>query len=209
MANVQHATLTDPNLHEPKGVAAATVSEVYVADGAGSGEWTKLTDADMDFSDKTKNVYGWNDIADSAYTSGAPRSISSGTRTKITNNAGAAQTDTSRLGTIWNTTLNTFQIDDLNAVYLLRINMKVKAAAGAGTPYTLDIELESANGPTIISANTQYVKGGGHTNLISWTAPLYMGSYINDYDLSMYVTSDTAITLYDIGFVIVRSYKES
>ena len=41
MANVNHSTLTDPYLHEPKGVASAASGSVYVADGAGSGDWTK------------------------------------------------------------------------------------------------------------------------------------------------------------------------
>jgi hypothetical protein len=39
MANVNHSTLTDPYLHEPKGVAAASNGSVYYADGAGSGSW--------------------------------------------------------------------------------------------------------------------------------------------------------------------------
>ncbi len=34
-----HASLTGADLHEPKGVATATVGEVYVADGLGSGAW--------------------------------------------------------------------------------------------------------------------------------------------------------------------------
>ena len=42
MANVNHSTLTDPYLHEPKGVASAASGEVYIADGAGTGAWTQL-----------------------------------------------------------------------------------------------------------------------------------------------------------------------
>ena len=42
MANVQHSALTDPNIHEPKGIASASVGEVYVADGAGSGAWETI-----------------------------------------------------------------------------------------------------------------------------------------------------------------------
>ena len=42
MANVNHSTLTDPYLHEPKGVAAASAGDVYIADGAGSGDWTQI-----------------------------------------------------------------------------------------------------------------------------------------------------------------------
>jgi len=34
MANVQHSALTDPNLHEPKGIASANANELYVADGS-------------------------------------------------------------------------------------------------------------------------------------------------------------------------------
>lgn len=40
MALPNHATQTDPYLHEPKGISAATANTVYVADGAGSGSWT-------------------------------------------------------------------------------------------------------------------------------------------------------------------------
>lgn len=39
MANVNHSTLTDPYLHEPKGVASASTGKVYVANGSGSGDW--------------------------------------------------------------------------------------------------------------------------------------------------------------------------
>jgi len=42
MANINHSTLTDPYLHEPKGAAAAANGKVYVADGAGSGTWAYL-----------------------------------------------------------------------------------------------------------------------------------------------------------------------
>lgn len=35
-------TVTDPNLHEPKGASTAGDKQVYVADGLGSGDWTAL-----------------------------------------------------------------------------------------------------------------------------------------------------------------------
>ena len=43
MANVNHSTLTDPFLHEPKGIAAASAGGVYIADGAGSGDWKEFS----------------------------------------------------------------------------------------------------------------------------------------------------------------------
>ena len=39
MANVQHNALTDPNIHEPKGISTATEGKVYVSNGSGSGTW--------------------------------------------------------------------------------------------------------------------------------------------------------------------------
>lgn len=40
MPNVQHSSLTDPNLHEPKGIAAASANQLYLSNGSGSGTWT-------------------------------------------------------------------------------------------------------------------------------------------------------------------------
>jgi len=39
MANIQHNTLTDPNIHEPKGVSTASADAMYVATGTGTGTW--------------------------------------------------------------------------------------------------------------------------------------------------------------------------
>jgi len=35
----EHSTLTGAELHEPKGADSANAGEVYVSDGAGSGDW--------------------------------------------------------------------------------------------------------------------------------------------------------------------------
>ncbi len=45
MANIEHSSITDPDIHEPKGIAAAAVDTLYIADGAGSGAYAKI-DAD-------------------------------------------------------------------------------------------------------------------------------------------------------------------
>lgn len=37
---MEHKIITDPNIHEPKGVSGATAGSVYTADGSGSGVWT-------------------------------------------------------------------------------------------------------------------------------------------------------------------------
>lgn len=207
--SIEHRDIPDANLHEPKGVATAINKAVYKANGIGSGSWGKITDSDMDYTDKTKNLFGWNDVADSQYTSGSPRAIAGGVRTLLTNNSLAAQTDTSRLGTVWNTGGSYFQVNDLNALYIVRTQFKCKAAAAAGTPYVIKLEVETNNGPTVISVNDQFIKGGSYENGVSFTSLFYLGSFINNTQLKIYVTPDTPVTLYDIGFVIERSYKET
>lgn len=42
MANVQHKSILDPNIHEPKGVKTAAAGSAYVANGAGSGQWIEV-----------------------------------------------------------------------------------------------------------------------------------------------------------------------
>lgn len=209
IATVQHSALTDPQIHEPKGVATATASQVYKANGSGSGSWAKLTETDINYTDATKNKFGWADIADSQYTSGSPRAISANTRTLITNNALGSQTNQTRLDTNWDTTNSQFLIDDLNAFYIMRLNCKMAAVAAAGTPYVAKFEVESGNGSTVISGYTQIIKGGSYTNLITVPGMLYVGSFINNYPLKLYVTPDTNITMWDIGFVLQRTYTET
>jgi len=50
MANTGHEALTGTDLHEPKGAAAATADQVYVANGSGSGTWEKITADSIDTS---------------------------------------------------------------------------------------------------------------------------------------------------------------
>ena len=44
---IEHKNITEANLHEPKGVSAATVNKVYVSDGAGSGTWQQVAAAQI------------------------------------------------------------------------------------------------------------------------------------------------------------------
>lgn len=206
---IQHKDIPDDQLHEPKGAADAANKAVFIADGAGSGSFARLTPADIDNSDPLYNVLGWNDVSDNQYTAGSPRAIASGVRTQLTNNALALQTDTSRLGGLWVPGSSYFLINDLNAYYQVRVTMKVTAAAAASTPHILQLELESANGPSVILGFTQYLKGGGAINNISVPLAFYNGSFINNQSLKVFVTPDTDIEIYNIGFGILKQYSES
>lgn len=64
MANVLHSSLTTTDLHEPKGVAAATSGQVYIANGAGSGAWT--TPDPVVFPNKHIAGLTWSNAADAS-----------------------------------------------------------------------------------------------------------------------------------------------
>jgi len=38
---INHNSLTDPELHEPKGISTALAGQIYVANGSGSGVWVE------------------------------------------------------------------------------------------------------------------------------------------------------------------------
>lgn len=42
MATIQHQVIPDGQRHEPKGISTATNKQVYIADGATSGAWSKI-----------------------------------------------------------------------------------------------------------------------------------------------------------------------
>jgi len=60
MANVRHSLLTGTNLHEPKGIATATVGDVYIADGIGSGLWSEHAISDKYYGE----AYTYNNTVD-------------------------------------------------------------------------------------------------------------------------------------------------
>lgn len=53
---VEHVDITDPQIHEPKGVSTATANQIYVADGAASGDWQKVTNTCLDGVSATPQV---------------------------------------------------------------------------------------------------------------------------------------------------------
>lgn len=57
---VQHSSLTGADLHEPKGVATATVGTVYVANGASSGTWTSVPATSVSVVDANGYFTGTN-----------------------------------------------------------------------------------------------------------------------------------------------------
>lgn len=208
MANVQHKDLPDSQLHEPKGVAASSSSEVYVANGAASGTWRQIKETDLDLSDKSTNLYGWNHRKDALYTSGSPLAISSGVKTSFYNDGLSPLTDTTRpLGITYST--DQFVPTELNASYVVRITARITAIAAAGTPYMVKVSLEGGATPLQFAAQDIVIKGGGYVNDIALDTLFYTGALNTNQPIKIYLTPDTNIAVYDMGYLIQRTYLES
>lgn len=205
---IQHRDIPDAQLHEPKGVVAASSSEVYVADGAASGAWRKIRETDLDLSDQSTNLYGWNHRKDALYTAGAPLSITGGVKTSFYNDGLHPLTNTTRpLGITYST--GQFVTTNLNASYIIRVMAKITAAATASTPYTVKVSMEGGAVPLTFAAQDLFIKGGGYVNDIALNIMFYTGSLNTNQPIRIFLTPDTNIAVYDMGYMIQRTYLES
>lgn len=204
---VQHKDIPDAQLHEPKGIVTATSKQIYLADGAGSGDWRKIRESDFDLTDKNENLFGWAYRKDSQYTSGAPLAIGSGVKTLLPNNGLHALTDESRpLGITYTSTY--FTPSTLYSSYALRVAFKSTAAAAAGTPYTVKIILEGGAVPLQFAGQDQAIKGGGYVNDTTVTFLFFTGTLNTNNPIKIYLTPDTNINIYDIDYLVQRTYYE-
>jgi hypothetical protein len=164
MANISHSTLTDPYLHEPKGVAAATTGKTYRSDGAGSGAWEK--------------IQGWGQYQDSRTTVGSPVfNIATGVRTKYLNNGAGLTLEylpSDSTVPLWNVTTNKHIPIAENDVYDIRTSFFAENYGGTD-PYVL-CELDIGGGPGVIFSQIIPLIKGGVAQPCSFSFPVFTGS---------------------------------
>ena len=166
MANVNHSSLTDPYLHEPKGISAAAANKVYVSDGAASGSW------------KTVYTQGWEDYEDNA--TGA-QALTSGAWVDLTNDGAGSNTNkTYKLpgkGDVWNTSTNSFDFSD----YIIGDTLEIRADVTFNTSASNDLcalRIDFAHGDAaefpIEFFRESFKTAGNHKIAVS--IPFYIGS---------------------------------
>lgn len=58
MADIQHKNITDPEIHEPKGITSAAPGLVYVSGGSGTGAWDRVSPSDLKSNTANFNSVG-------------------------------------------------------------------------------------------------------------------------------------------------------
>ena len=154
MANIEHSIITDPNIHEPKGVAAASSGQVYTANGTGSGSWTSVSpvnrvvvNALSDFPTPSGGVITL--AANTQYYIGATNvdigsnRILYGTNSSITGAPAASKITSSTTG-------NLFTAADAGVITLERVSIDAASA-------TLFSVTDATQGTTTVIMNTAQI----------------------------------------------------
>lgn len=152
MADVEHSALTDPELHEPKGAAAATSGHVYVADGAGSGAFQGVG---ISYS---QGFLDGNSTATSISGSG------SGNEVRI--NTGGAWSDVAGLSNNFSADVNgRITYDGTKDIFaLVSFNFTISQSTGAAKIYTFQV---AVNGSVIPSSLMEVRTDGTDQTFIS------------------------------------------
>ena len=96
--DIEHSELPDNLLHEPKGASTAVAGTVYVADGAGSGSFTKLPTTSLDITSVSIYDITPSSIASTIDMNGESLSqVADGTLTDVQAYVGVPQEITSKI----------------------------------------------------------------------------------------------------------------
>lgn len=137
MTTKAHKLLTGTDLHESKGVSSAAVNTSYIADGAGSGSWTKIGPSQTDGTVQGGDVFLGVQTASASATIAFKNGSSNGSTIIV--------------------------MDNTYAEYMVKMN----ALVFSNDAIDLYFRVGTGAGPTYIAAGTPYVTqfSGSRTNI--------------------------------------------
>lgn len=204
MANVQHSTLTDPNLHEPKGISTASADQLYRADGSGSGTWTN--------ANRFPGT-GWGQYTNTTYTgtTGLPISTTE-VLIPFTTDATVTQIPISLSGTTSSLMdLSTEKLLFITAGDLHAVTFTYKIYSVAGSPASMDLKIYGSSDGTTYSTvlgetTVSLIKGAGQ--VVTETALFPVTSNMVSHGAKIYLATNTGTAnIIDIGLITARVHK--
>jgi hypothetical protein len=204
MANVQHSSLTDPNLHEPKGISTASANQLYLANGSGSGTWTN--------ANRFPGT-GWGKYTNTTYVGTTALAIStSAVLLPFTTDDTVSQIPITLAGTtssLMNLSTETLQF--VAAGDLHSITMTFQIYSVSGSPASLDIILYGSSDGTTYSTllgetTVSLIKGAGQ--VITESSLFPVTSNMVSHGARIYVTSNSGTAnIINIGLISARVHK--
>lgn len=166
----EHNTITDPEIHEPKGVSTAGAGQVYIADGAGSGTWTTLAQG---------TIIGFLDYNDAA-TGTTPLTVTGGAGWVYVNNDGLGaftNKDYAPVGVtdVWDVLNNKFDWGELELGDMVDIRMDFDITTTVNnTDIQIALELATDGTSYDIQMEDRYVKSPSTIKVTPYQG-IYMG----------------------------------
>lgn len=204
MANVQHSTLTDPNLHEPKGISTAAASTAYLANGSGSGTWTPVN---------RLPGTGWGQYSNSVYVGTNVLAISTSdvllpfdTAVNVTQLPISLTGTTTPLMDLATETLQFVSAGDLHS-----ITMTFKVYSVSSAPTLIDLKLfGSADGVSYTTnlgeTTIPLAKGAGQ--VINASSLFPVSANMATYGARIALKTDTGTAnIIDIGLITARVHR--
>lgn len=131
MANQSHSTITDPHIHEPKGVSAAVANKVYRSDGSGSGSWVYPEAYGLTYF---VNIATPNTLTyPSTYTKVAPTTTAGGNAREVTEATTARLTYTGTPTRLFTVMVNVSMSQSVGAARDVRLKLYKNGVAVAHT----------------------------------------------------------------------------
>jgi hypothetical protein len=133
-----HSTITDPDLHEPKGISTASQGRVYVSNGAGSGSWLHIPSG--------WGYYQHNGIAQTFNTTDAKLLING---LGILNNTTHLPREIRGTSQLWSTVDSKITPIRVGDAYIVRLDLPVTARSAANE-LTVSLDIGGGATPTAV-----------------------------------------------------------
>ena len=204
MANVQHSTLTDPNLHEPKGISTAAADQLYRANGSGSGTWTN--------ANRLPGT-GWGKYTNTTYVGTTFLTIgTTEVLVPFTTEDTISQLPISLAGTVsplFDLTPDTLEFVSAGDLHSLTFTTKIYSVGGA--PAIMDLRLYGSSDGTTYATNlgettVNLTKGAGQVITVSSLVPVTSDMVTHGAKIYLVTNTGTA-NIIDIGLVTARIHK--
>lgn len=204
MANVQHSTLTDPNLHEPKGISTAAADQLYRSNGSGSGTWTN--------ANRFPGT-GWGQYRNATFVGTTSDDFTNTEKLlRFTEDVTVTQVPISLGGT----TSSLFNLTDDKLLFvtagdLHSVTTTFKIYSTSGSPASLDIKMYGSSdgityGTLLGETTVSLIKGAGQ--VITETALFPVTSAMVTHGAQIFMRTNTGtINIIDIGLVTARVHK--
>lgn len=219
---IEHANITDPEIHEPKGVSSAQADKVYVSDGLGSGSWQeqKLKNQNAASQGMVAVADGSGSVTWKYYPEGwgfykdnGANQVFNTTPAKLTNTGLGSTTNTSYLpyqirgsGNLWDSTTNTITPIAEGDSYQVRLDLPVVSETGSPTEVTIQLDIGGSATVTIPIVTKFLATGRTTPYTISTSFNIFCLATFFANDGQLFLNTDTGtVNISQPGITITRT----